>query len=118
LAEEKKMIEGSCHCGKIRLRLDADPTEAIECNCSHCHRKALVLSFVPRDQLTVEAADQDVATYTFNKHVIQHRFCRTCGCQPYAEAPGKDGPTAAVNLRCFDLDLAALTIKPFNGRDL
>jgi hypothetical protein len=110
------MIEGSCHCGKIQLRLDAQPTEAIECNCSRCHRNGLVLAFVPRDKLSVTAAPDDVATYTFNNHVIQHRFCRTCGVQPFAESEGKDGPGAAVNLRCFDIDLDSLTISKFDGK--
>ena len=112
------MIEGSCHCGRIKLRLDANPDEAMECNCSHCHRKGLILAFAPRDKLIVDADPGDVACYTFNKHVIQHRFCRTCGVQPYGESVGKDGPMAAVNLRCFDVDLAKLTIKPFDGRSL
>lgn len=112
------MIEGRCHCGKIMLSLETAPSEAIECNCSHCSRKGLILAFVPRDSLKVDADPADVATYTFNKHVIQHHFCRTCGVQPYAEAEGKDGPTAAINLRCFEIDLAKLTIKPFDGKDL
>jgi len=24
-----------------------------------------------------------MATYTFNKQVIQHRFCANCGCAPF-----------------------------------
>jgi hypothetical protein len=110
------MIEGSCHCGRIRLRLDAEPEQAIECNCSHCSRKGLILAFVPRDQLSVEARDEDMASYMFNRHVIEHHFCRTCGCQPFADGQGKDGPTAAVNLRCFDIDLGSLTIQPVDGK--
>lgn len=112
------MIKGSCHCGKIRLSLDDAPTEAIECNCSHCSSKGLILTFVPREKLMVEADPEDIVTYTFNKHVIQHRLCRICGVQPYAESEGKAGPTAAVNLRCFEIDLAKLTIKPFDGKEL
>ncbi len=110
------MIEGSCHCGRIKLKVDGDPGDAIECNCTHCSSKGLILTFFGRAQVTVEAAPDDIGTYTFNKHVIQHRFCRTCGCQPYAEGDGPQGPMTAVNLRCFDVDLGALTIAPFDGR--
>lgn len=109
------MIQGSCHCGKIRLEVEADPSEAIECNCSHCSRKGLILAFVPEGQVTITEDEAGVATYTFNKHVIRHRFCRTCGVQPYARAEGKDGPTVALNLRCFDVDLGSLKIRPFDG---
>ncbi len=110
------MITGSCHCGKIKLQLDADPKEAITCNCSHCHRKGYVLAFVPRNALSVEARAEDVGTYTFNRHVIRHHFCTTCGCAPFGEAEGKDGPTAAINLRCFDLDLDGLNTQQVDGK--
>lgn len=110
------MIEGKCHCGKIKLGLANRPAAAIECNCSHCSRKGYVLAFVPRDQLSVQADPADVATYTFNRHAIKHHFCATCGCAPYGEAEGKDGPTAAVNLRCFEIDLADLEIKRVDGK--
>lgn len=110
------MIQGSCHCGAINLALDADPREAFECNCSHCSRKGYLLAFVPRDRLTVSGDAEAVGTYTFNRHTIQHHFCRTCGCAPYGEAEGKDGLTAAVNLRCFDVELAGLSVTQVDGK--
>src|ERR1044072_9188731 len=111
------MIAGSCHCGKIKLQLDANPQEAITCNCSHCHRKGYVLAFVPRETLSVEAGEEDIRTYTFNKHVIRHHFCATCGSAPFGEAEGKDGPSAAINLRCFDVELERLSIKQVDGKN-
>ncbi|HKT13789.1 MAG TPA: GFA family protein [Allosphingosinicella sp.] len=110
------MIEGSCHCGKIKLKLNAEPKEAIECNCSHCRRKGYLLAFFPRDALTVEGAAEEIGTYTFNKHAIRHHFCRTCGCAPFAEGEGKEGPTAAANLRCFDVDLNMVAIRRVDGK--
>jgi hypothetical protein len=96
-------IRGSCHCGKVAYRLDAAPTAAIECNCSICRRKGAIL-----------------ATYTFGRHVIRHRFCRTCGCAPFGEGTGPDGQAmVAVNLRCAeDFDLATLEISRFDGARL
>ena len=110
------MIEGSCHCGAISLTLDADPREAMACNCSHCSRKGYLLAFVPRDRLTVSGDANAIGTYTFNRHVIRHHFCLTCGCAPYGEGEGKDGPTAAVNLRCFDVDLDELNVTQVDGK--
>lgn len=110
------MIEGSCHCGAIGLTLDADPKEAMTCNCSHCSRKGYVLAFVPRDSLTVSGDPNAIGTYTFNRHVIRHHFCRTCGCAPYGESEGEDGATAAVNLRCFDVDIGELTVTEVDGK--
>ena len=108
--------QASCHCGAVKVDVDADvPAEAVSCNCSHCSRKGFVLTFVPRDKVTVTGEDQ-LGEYRFNKHVIAHRFCRTCGTQAFAEGPGQDGPGAMINLRCVpDLDLDSIKIMPFDG---
>jgi hypothetical protein len=32
------MLEGSCHCGAVRLTLPSPPEVATDCNCSLCRR--------------------------------------------------------------------------------
>ena len=111
-------VTASCHCGDVRLTIPAMPAEAMSCNCSHCSRKGFLLAFFPAGQVQIESGADKVSTYSFNKHVIQHRFCPTCGVQVYAEGKMPDGsPTVAVNLRCAeDQDLSALKIKEVDGR--
>jgi hypothetical protein len=108
--------QASCHCGAAKVDVDTDiPTEAVSCNCSHCRRNGLLLSFVARDKVTV-TGEEALGEYRFNKHVIAHRFCKTCGVQPFAEGPGPNGPGAMINLRCVpELDLDTLKIIPFDG---
>lgn len=112
---------GSCHCGAVRFEVDveAGPDKVIECNCSHCSRKGLLLWFVPRDALKTTAGEDHLSSYTFNKKVIQHRFCKTCGVQPYALGQMPDGSKmAAINVRCLeDFDLENVERTPVNGRD-
>jgi hypothetical protein len=109
---------GSCHCGNIRFSVEADIDQAIDCNCSHCSRKGYLLSFVSRDQLTVETPRIEPATYLFNTHKIQHRFCPVCGCAPFGEGADPAGRAmAAINIRCIEnIDLAAVTRVPVDGR--
>lgn len=110
--------EASCHCGAVALTVEGEiPGEAIECNCSHCRRKGLLLTQVPRDKINVTKGEDTLQTYQFNKHVIDHRFCPTCGTQPFAEGKGPDGtPTAMVNLRCVpEADLESLKIQKYDG---
>jgi hypothetical protein len=58
----------------------------------------------------------EIAVYTFNKHVIRHQYCKTCGCAPFNQGEGPKGPMVSVNLRCVEgIDLGKLTIKPFDG---
>ena len=35
------MHHGSYHCGKIAFEVEADITDAIECNCSNCRRRGI-----------------------------------------------------------------------------
>lgn len=109
---------GSCHCGAVTFSVEGEiPGEAISCNCSHCRRKGLLLTFAPREAMTIKSGEDDLSDYFFNKHKIAHRFCRTCGSQPFGEGETPGGKKmAAINLRCVpDADLDALTIKAFDG---
>jgi hypothetical protein len=113
------MHQGSCHCGAVRYTVEGTPDKAIECNCSHCQRKGLLLWFVPRDALTLAQGEEALAEYTFNRHVIRHRFCKTCGAQPFSYGQDKSGTQiAAINVRCLEgVDIAALERVPVNGKD-
>ncbi|KQV51773.1 GFA family protein [Massilia sp. Root335] len=113
------IYQGSCHCGRVAYEVEGDIQGALACNCSMCQRKGSLLWFVPRAQFRLRTPEDAAATYTFNKHVIKHRFCPTCGIHPYAEGiDSKGNAMAAINLRCIDgLDLAAIPVREFNGRD-
>src|SRR5579875_986050 len=85
----------------------------------HCSRKGYLLWFVPREPLTLATPEQDMATYTFNKHVIEHRFCPNCGCAPFGLGNAPDGQAmAAINVRCLEgVELAELKRVPVDGRN-
>jgi len=108
---------GSCHCGKIAFDFEGGPiTEAMECNCSICRRKGTLLHFVPATAFTLQTPRADLATYRFNKHVIAHHFCATCGVSPFAEGDSPSGAMVAINLRCVDgIDPRNLTIRFHDG---
>ena len=109
---------GSCHCGQVKFEVDGEITSALACNCSICQRKGSLLWFVPRGQLRVTAGEEALATYTFNRHVIKHRFCPTCGIHPFGEGTDPKGNAmAAINIRCLeDIDLDAVPVQHYDGR--
>jgi hypothetical protein len=110
---------GSCHCGKIAIEAEGDLEQAVQCNCSICSKKGYLLWFVPRANLRLLTPESEIATYTFNRHNIQHHFCPTCGCAPFSEGTGPTGEAmAAINVRCLDdhVDLPTLKIIPYDGR--
>ena len=110
-------FKGSCHCGKIAYTVDEDaPTEAMECNCSICRRSGSLHHFTTPDKFTLETSRDAVTDYRWNKGVINFQFCKQCGCAPFAEGKGPNGPMVEINLRCAEgIDLAALKINPFDG---
>ena len=112
--------KGSCHCGKIGFEVEGDLKSVMACNCSMCARKGSLLFFVPRDQLRLLTSEADIGTYTFNKHVIKHRFCRNCGIHPYGEGVDPKGnQIAAINIRCLEgIDLESVPVQHFDGKSL
>jgi hypothetical protein len=116
---ELKKYSGGCHCGKVRYEVRLDLSKpVISCNCSMCGRSGTLLNFVPASQFTLLSGDDALTDYQFNKHVIHHVFCSTCGIKSFARGTSKDGaPTVAVNARCLDdVDIATLNVMPFDGR--
>lgn len=111
-------FEGSCHCGKVAFAVDAEPpAKAYSCNCSHCRTKGFLLSFFPPEQFTLLRGADELKSYFFHKHAIEHMFCATCGAQPLAMGKLPDGsPMRAVNLRCVAaIDLDALELIKVDG---
>jgi hypothetical protein len=115
---EAQRYTGGCHCQAVRYEVEADISTVMECNCSHCQIKGLLLTFAPAEKFKLVSGNDNLAEYQFNKHHIHHLFCKTCGVQSFARGAGPKGePTVAINVRAIDgVDLAALERKPFNGR--
>lgn len=114
------MQKGSCHCGAVQFTVQGEVEQAIECNCSHCARKGFLLWFAPREALSLQSGEEQLKTYQFNQHVIAHRFCSVCGCQPFGLGRGPDGQEmAAVNLRCIEgLELEKIQRVQVDGRSV
>ncbi len=107
---------GGCQCGSISYEVQADLDQTITCNCSRCQRLGAVLAFVPRADFHL-VKDGPVTEYLFNRMVIQHRFCPTCGIESYALGKGPDGmEMVAINVNCLDgVDPRALSSTAVNG---
>ncbi|MGE5541312.1 MAG: GFA family protein [Bacillota bacterium] len=118
---EKKTYTGGCHCGKFRYEVDTDLARIIECDCSHCFMKGLILNFVAaQDFRLTNGTENELTDYQFNRKTIHHLFCPVCGVESFARGTNKEGkPMYSINVRCLDdIDLSALTITPFSGKDI
>lgn len=113
-------IAGGCHCGAVRFEAEGEFGQAVSCNCSICRKRGALLAFVPASDFRQTAGVDAMTDYMFNRHVIHHLFCRTCGILSFARGKTPDGSDmVAVNLRCADdIDLNTLKIVDFDGASL
>jgi hypothetical protein len=115
---EAKTYNGSCHCGRVRFEVTTDLSRVISCNCSLCGRTGALLTFAPAEQFKLLAGEDATTDYQFNKHIIHHLFCSTCGIRSYARGQMPDGrEMRAINVRCLEgVDPDALQITKVDGK--
>lgn len=111
------MLEGSCHCGKVRWRFESTPEGATACNCTLCRRYGALWAYGHEGEgIHVSGATR---AYVWGHRSIGFHFCPDCGCVAYWHAvdPGQGGRRRiAVNLRLADPDaVAAIPIDHFDG---
>lgn len=96
------MIEGSCHCGAVRLTLPEPPADLVSCNCSMCRRIGGLWGYYRPDQLVVEDPGRRLVEYVQGDATMASWHCGTCGCTTHwtPRQPGLD--KTGVNLRMFD----------------
>ena len=109
---------GACHCGAVRFRIDAEPTELTVCDCSLCAKKNAVMTQVHESALTILAGEDNLTEYRWNTGVARHFFCATCGIYPFhrkRSAPDSYG----VNVACLEgFDAAAVPLRKADGRSM
>lgn len=117
---EAKRHEGGCHCGAVRYEVVTALEPVIACNCSICAKTGSLLTFVPESGFKLVSGEGNLSDYQFNKRVIHHLFCNTCGIRSFARGKSPDGQDmVAINVRCLDgVDVSQLTPIPFDGKSM
>ena len=112
--------QGGCHCGTVRYEVETDMAQVLSCNCSICQKRGALLTFVEASKFKLLSGEGDLTDYQFNKKIIHHLFCRTCGVGSFARGIGPDGrKMVAINVRCLDdVDLGALKPTDFDGKSM
>ena len=74
------MLEGGCHCGAIRYRVEGEPIHAALCHCIDCrrHAGAPMVGWIlfPNDRFAILRGEAKV--YASSEHGRRH-FCPDCG---------------------------------------
>ena len=101
------MIEGSCHCKKVRFQIETEKVyeDLYRCNCSLCRKKSIVMKPVSKEFFTLLQGSEYLGLYKWNKKIAMHYFCIVCGI--YTHHKRRRYPDQiSVNFACLDgLDL-------------
>lgn len=96
-------LHGSCHCGKVRIIVDAPPAEVLRCNCSLCRKTGWRGGYWPTGAVRIEAGPDALGPYVQGDRTITLWHCRSCGSHthwtPLTAPPERMG----VNMRMFDV---------------
>jgi hypothetical protein len=112
---------GGCHCGAVRIsvRRDAAIDTLIECNCSVCRKKGILLLPVEDVDLEIAQGADNLTLYQWRSHTAKHWFCKTCGIHVF-NRPRSHPERYSVNARCLDEFEAFwpnVTLVPFDGQN-
>ncbi|MEO7411282.1 MAG: GFA family protein [Sphingomicrobium sp.] len=93
-------INGSCHCGAVRVSVPGEPKWLGACNCSLCRKTGNLMAYYPDDgSVKVEG---ETATYIWGDKMIANHFCKTCACRTHWTSTGTSHGKIGVNARLLD----------------
>src|SRR5437870_1648804 len=74
---DAKTYTGGCHCGMVRFECTTDLAMVTACNCSICTKKGLHFTFLDPARFRLDAGEDSLKEYLFNKHAIPTRCAPT-----------------------------------------
>jgi len=112
------MFKGSCHCGGVKFRIDAEITELTTCDCSLCAIRNAVMTKVPENALTVLEGESLLTLYQWNTRRAKHYFCSRCGIYVFhrkRSMPDHFG----INVFCLEgFDPASVPVRATRGLNM
>lgn len=118
-ASTQAILEGSCHCGAVRLTLPSMPELATKCNCSLCRRVSGLWAYYPFGTVRIEGHPENTADYVWGDKSLRTVRCKHCGSVTHWEPiDGELGARHGVNLNNFDPRLQkSVHVRHFDGAD-
>jgi hypothetical protein len=110
------MIEASCHCGAVRLKIARAPDEVTDCNCTLCRRYGVLWAYYsPKD---VQAMTDATDVYMWAQRQTEFHRCKHCGCLTHWVAADKTRDRMGVNARLMAPEvLARARVRHLDGAD-
>jgi hypothetical protein len=112
------MHQGSCHCGAVTFRIDAEIVELTTCDCSLCVKKNALMTKVPESALTITSGEDALTLYQWNTRQAKHYFCKHCGIYVFHRKRSQPDHFG-VNVFCLDgFDASTIPVRGTEGKGM
>ena len=113
------MLQGSCHCGAVRIEVPRRPRMLTDCNCSICRRYGTLWAYYRAPDVTIDAAPGGTVTYAWGRKALQFVRCATCGCVlAWVRAKPRKDNYMGINARNLDPEIvASVRTRKLDGAD-
>ena len=107
------MIEGTCHCGAVKIEVPEAPRELTSCNCSICRRTGGLWCYFAPAQVRVTGK---TVAYRWGDKTLDLHHCGTCGCMTHWTPVDPAMERMGVNARLMDPAIvAAARVRRLDG---
>lgn len=109
------MVEASCHCGAVQMKVATPPEQVTSCNCTICRRYGGLWAYYSPCDVTV-TGPTDI--YMRGDRMLEMHRCKICGCVTHWAPVDKTAERMGVNARMMDPEIKdAASVRYFNGAD-
>jgi hypothetical protein len=119
---KNRSLQGSCHCGNVRVSLDwptSDVIPARACGCTFCRKHNAAWTSNPNGQFSLVITDNlQVTRYRFGSKTADFHVCQRCGVIPIVTCVIDGARYAVFNVNTLEgLDRSELieTTSDFEG---
>jgi hypothetical protein len=116
------MVNLSCHCGRVGVRIEKRPDFIHDCNCTLCQKTGAIWGYFQPGEVAVQGVTTGYSRYDKAEPGVSIRFCSNCGATTHFELTettiAKFGNTMlGVNMRLAnESDLKGVELRYPNGR--
>lgn len=115
------MLEGSCHCGRVRFEIEALNPTVTSCNCSICQRLGALWAYYQADEVHFTAGKDETVAYVRQGEDmgdLAFHHCPTCGVTTHWSSRIPTSTRMGINARLLDRRLLEdVKVKRLDGAD-
>lgn len=95
-------FHASCHCGAVRIGIDALPAFLMDCNCSLCASHGALWGYYAPGSVSVEGETRVYRRADKPDSPTLIHFCGQCGSTSHFSSTQGDAVMIGINMRLFD----------------